>query len=92
MTFINGQRRSVKAEEIADLCAGKSKLPRFNWKPLSRWQRFKRFFGYYLNPYRACMVCGKRFWNRDFWRYSSWHWGVPEYCSKMCWDEELDSF
>jgi len=60
-----------------------------NWIPLTRWQKFIRFFTYYLNPWRRCMRCGKRFFNPDFWRlYSTWY-GVPEYCSWECAEEEI---
>ena len=35
------------------------------------------------------MRCGKRFFNPDFWRlYSTWY-GVPEYCSWECAEEEI---
>ena len=63
----------------------------FNWVRLTRWQRFKRFWNYYINPWRPCVVCGKRFYNSDFWRWYSIKWGIPEYCSKACCDEEMDS-
>lgn len=59
-----------------------------DWIPLTRWQRFLRFWSYYVCPWRPCMVCGRRFWNWGFWRWSSLHWGIPEYCSWACVEAE----
>lgn len=63
---------------------------RGNWIRLTRWQRFVRFWSYYVCPWRPCMWCGRRFYNPDWWRLSSIRWGVPEYCSTLCSDTELD--
>ena len=64
----------------------------FNWIPLTRWERFVRFWCYYVNPWRKCMYCGNRFFNRDFWRLYSIRWGVPEFCSKECADAEIEGW
>ena len=59
---------------------------------LTRWQRFVRFWSYCLNPWRRCMYCDKRFFNRDFWRYRNSPDDGAEYCSGECAEYELESF
>ncbi len=62
----------------------------FNWIPLTRWQRLKRTFNHYWNPWRRCVVCNRRFYNPDWWRLYSLQWGIPEHCSSDCANEEMD--
>lgn len=48
-----------------------------------------------LWPVRRCIWCGRRFFNRSFWRWSSIRHGLPEHCGDGCWLEEkklVDAF
>lgn len=62
-----------------------------NWLPLTRWERFKQWWCRYAPiPWKRCMICGRWFFNPFFWHRWTWKWGLPEYCSQKCCDDELD--
>jgi len=56
-----------------------------NWLPLTRWQRVKQWWCRYAPiPWKKCMVCGRWFFNKGFYRSDTWKWGIPEYCGEEC--------
>lgn len=61
-----------------------------NWILLITRQRFIQWWCRYAPiPMKRCMVCGRWFWNWLFWHALTWRWGLPEYCSRQCADDDL---